>query len=69
MACNSGAVGDEKHMIFECTAVAPLRQQLADLFTPRIVTMRSFFAQQNHLGGNELGYTLSKLHEHLTSLP
>lgn len=38
-------------------------------FTPRIVTMRSFFAQQNHLGGNELGYTLSKLHEHLTSLP
>ena len=37
-------------MIFECTALAPLRQQHADLFTPRIVTMRYLFAQQNHLG-------------------
>ena len=50
LACNSGAVGDEKHMIFECTALAPLRQQHADLSTPRTVTMHSFFAQQNHLG-------------------
>ena len=46
LACNSGGVGDEKHMIFECTALAPLRQQHADLFTPRTDTMRSFFAQQ-----------------------
>ena len=50
LACNSGGVGDEKHMIFECAALAPLRQQHADLFTPRTGTMRSFFAQQNHLG-------------------
>ena len=54
LACNcyvySGGVGDEKHMIFECIALAPLRQQHADLFTPRTDTMRSFFAQQNHLG-------------------
>ena len=50
LACKSGGVGDEKHMIFECTALAPLRQQHADLFTPRTDTMRSFFAQQNHLG-------------------
>ena len=50
LACNSGGVGDEKHMNFECTALAPLRQQHADLFTPRTDTMRSFFAQQNHLG-------------------
>ena len=50
LACNSGGVGDERHRIFECTALAPLRQQHADLFTPRTVTMRSFFAQQNHLG-------------------
>ena len=35
LACNSGAVGGERHMIFECTALAPLRQQHADLFTPR----------------------------------
>ena len=41
---------DEKHMICKCTALAPLGQQHADVFTPRTVTMRSFFAQQNHLG-------------------
>jgi hypothetical protein len=50
LACNSGAIGDEKHLIFECTALAPVRQQHADLFTPRTDTMRSFFAQQDHLG-------------------
>ena len=50
LACNSGAIGDEKRMIFECAAIAPLRQQHADLFTPRTDTMRSFFAQQDHLG-------------------
>ena len=52
LACNSGAIGDEKHMLFECTALAPLRQQHADLFTPRTDTMQSFFAQQvlDHLG-------------------
>ena len=53
LACNSGGVGDEnssKHMICECTALAPLRQQHVVLFTPRTDTMRSFFAQQNHLG-------------------
>ena len=54
LACNSGAVDDVKHMNFECTAPAPLRQQHADrtryLFTPCTVTMCSFFAQQNHLG-------------------
>ena len=37
LACNSGAISDEMrmHMVFECTALAPLRQQHADLFTPR----------------------------------
>ena len=29
-ACNDGAVGDAKHMILECTALAPLRQQHAE---------------------------------------
>ena len=52
MACNSGAIGDEKHI--ECAAImamiAPLRQQHTDLFTPRTDTMRSTFAQQDHLG-------------------
>ena len=45
LACNSGAVGDEVHMVFECTALAPLRQQHADLFTPHTDTMCSFSAQ------------------------
>ena len=48
--CNSGAIGDEMHMDFECAALAPLRQRHADLFTPHTDTMRSFFAQQDHLG-------------------
>ena len=59
LACNRGAVGDEKHIIFECTALAPLRQRHADLFTPRTVTMRSFFAQQNNLG--VLSYVIDRL--------
>ena len=50
LACNSGAIGEEKHLIFECTALAPLRQQHANRFTPRTDTMHSFFAQQDHLG-------------------
>ena len=36
-------------MIFECAAMAPLRQQ-HDFFTPQTDTMRSFFAQHDHLG-------------------
>ena len=54
LACNSGAVGDEKHVIFECTALAPLRQQHANLLTPRTVTMRSLFAQPQSPGGFEI---------------
>ena len=50
LSCNSGVIGDEKHMVFECTALSPLRQQHAGLCTPRTGTMRSFFAQQDHVG-------------------
>ena len=50
LACNSSAIGDEMHMVYECTALAPLRQQHADLFMPCTDTMRSFFAKQDHLG-------------------
>ena len=58
-------------MVLECTALAPLRQQHADLFTPHTDTMRSFFAQQDHLahGGLELRYRLSEFHAYMTSLP
>ena len=48
--CNSGAVGDEMHLVFECVALAPLRQRYATLFTGLTDTMRSFFAQHDHLG-------------------
>ena len=40
----------EMHMVFECAALAPLRQQHADLFAPHTDTMHSFFAQRDHLG-------------------
>ena len=50
LACNSSAIGNEMHMVFECAALAPLRRQHADLCTPHTDTMRSFFAQQDHLG-------------------
>ncbi len=50
LACNSGAVGDEMHMVFECTALASLRSRFASLFTGSTDTMRSFFAQPDHIG-------------------
>ena len=50
LTCNSGAIGDEKHIICECTALSLFKQQHAGLFTPRTSTVRSFFAQQYHLG-------------------
>ena len=45
LACNSGAIGNERHMIFECTSLAPVRQQHADLFTPHTDTMRSLLSR------------------------
>ena len=38
-----------KRMTFECAALSFLRQRHEGLFTPRTDTMRSFFAQQDHL--------------------
>ena len=43
------AVADELHMIYECPVLQPLRLQYAALFTPDIDTMRSPFAQQDHM--------------------
>ena len=48
--CNAGALGDERHLIFECTALASLRSRYADLFTSSTDTMRSFFAQPDRMG-------------------
>ncbi len=50
LACNGGAVGDEMHLIFECTALASPRSRYASLFTDTAGTMRSFFAQPDHIG-------------------
>ena len=45
----SHAVGDEMHLVFECASLAALRAEYADLFTTTTTTMRSFFAQSDHL--------------------
>ena len=45
-------------MRFECSALAPLRQQHACLFTPRTDTI---FAQQDHLGILSLVIDCNKL--------
>ena len=54
LACNShcfikapsykhcGAIRDEMHIDFECTALAPWRQQHADLFMPRLTPCALF---------------------------
>jgi len=47
--CGGHAVADELHMVHECSALQPLRQQYAALFTADTDTMRSFFAQQDHM--------------------
>ena len=47
--CGSVAVADELHMIFECPALQAVRQQYASLFSANTDTMRSFFAQQDHM--------------------
>ena len=50
LACNTGAVGDERDMTFDCAALTFLRQRHAEHLTPSTGTMRSFSAQQDHLG-------------------
>ena len=50
LSCDAGAFGDERHLIFECTALASLRSRYADLFTSSTDTMRSVFAQPDRMG-------------------
>ena len=47
--CGGVAVADELHMIHECPVLQPLRQRYAALFSTNTDTMRSFFAQQDHM--------------------
>jgi exonuclease III len=44
--CTSGIVGDEWHMIFECSHLHDLRAQYSKLFTPHM-TMKEFFSQSD----------------------
>ena len=47
--CAGRCVADEMHVIFECHALQPLRQQYAPLFSSDTNTMRSFFGQKDHM--------------------
>ena len=46
-ACSTGAMGDERHMIFECTSVQHLRQRYAGLFHGLPMTVKQFVWQQD----------------------
>ena len=47
--CDAGAVGDEKHLVFEYAQLAPLQAKYADLFNDKDHILRYFLAQQDHL--------------------
>ena len=47
--CGGHAIADEQYMVHKCSALQPLRQQYAALFTAGTDTMRSFFAQHDHM--------------------
>ena len=64
LACNSGAIGDEKHMIFECTALAPLRACKPVHTCDRHHAI--LFRSAGLFGGFELCYRLFKFHGHMT---
>ncbi len=47
--CGGVFSADELHMVFECPALALIRQNYAELFTLATDSMRSFFAQDAHM--------------------
>lgn len=47
--CADRSVADELHVVSECHALRPVRQQYAALFTSDTDTMRSFFGQKDHM--------------------
>ena len=47
--CDGVSIADELHLVFECPALASVRQQYAQLFTADTDSMRSFFGQNAHM--------------------
>ena len=47
LACLSGSLCDEQHLVFECPALASLRHQYTCLFRPGTVTMQTFLWQKD----------------------
>ena len=45
--CNNQAIGDERHIVFECPALHDLRARYDSLFRPSITTMRQFMWQDD----------------------
>ena len=45
--CNTRAIGDERHIDFECPALHDLRARYDSLFRPSITTMRQFMWQDD----------------------
>jgi hypothetical protein len=43
--CSLGQLGDERHLVFECPALQPIRDRYADLFCIVPLTMRQFMWQ------------------------
>ena len=48
--CASNVVGDERHMVFDCTALHPVRELYPGLFGPTIVTMQQIMWQRDLVG-------------------
>ena len=47
LACLSGSLCDEQHLVFDCPALASLRHQYTCLFRPGTVTMQTFLWQKD----------------------
>ena len=46
--CDAGALDDERHLVFECSAFEDLRRNHSQLFGPEVAfDMRQFFAHRD----------------------
>ena len=50
LLCDQCAVGDERHMVFECPALQGVRDKYAALFVDGASTMQQFMWQQDVIG-------------------